>query len=283
MNPADRPIADEKFTHKLHRHLINLMCLDRGELALKKYDGSPAIYNFSAFVVELEGVWLAVTAGHIFSGLKAAIAAGSKISDWNIDDSSVSNGPARPYPIHLDLEHVLFFHDDVPGMDYAAFILHPLTVTALRGQGIVPITEDLWEGDDFSEYPHWILTGTPYMPDLLHGRSTYEKYIMCIQLRQREDAPPGIEKKEFQCLYADLDWDSVEGERKPTTVDGMSGGPIFALDIVNTSGDYKYKVIGIQSSRNDSGSIAFCAAPPFLKGLKETFRRLIAKQANGSV
>lgn len=269
MTAVERPIVSEKFTYKLHRHLINLMCFDRGEEACKQNDGLPQIYNFSAFVVELSGVWLAVTAGHIFDQLKLAAAKGGKISHWQIDDSAVVEQPMPPYPFHLDLDDVFFLHDDVPGMDYAIFQLEPLTVLALKGQGIVPVSEELWAGSDFNDYPHWILVGTPYMPELLRGRATYEKYIMTIQLMQRSTVPEGMKEKDFQCLYADLDWDSVEGSNKPATVDGMSGGPIFALNLVNTD-DYEYKLIGVQSSRNNSGAVAFCAMPPFLKALKDS-------------
>ncbi|MBB5496861.1 hypothetical protein [Paraburkholderia sp. MM5384-R2] len=278
MNNFERPTVDEHFTYKLRRHLINLMCFDSGDEARKANNGKPLIYNFSAFVVELGGDWLAVTAGHIFDDLKKAISKGGRISNWQIDDSSVTDKPATPYPFHLDIDSVLYLHDDVPGMDYATFPLDALTVMALKNEGIVPVTHDLWDGDDFRQYPHWILIGTPYMPELLHGKSVYEKYIMAIQLVQRDTAPDGIEQKEYRCLFADLDWDSVDGDNKPATVDGMSGGPIFALNVVNTS-DYSYKLIGVQSARNDSGSVAFCAMPPFLRALQSAALKLQTRSA----
>lgn len=74
-------------------------------------------------------------------------------------------------------------------------------------------------------------------------------------------------------MFADLDWESVDGENKPATVDGMSGGPIFALNVVNTN-DFTYKLIGVQSSRNHSGSVAFCAMPPFLQALRSAALKL---------
>ncbi|CAB3748606.1 hypothetical protein BPA30113_04523 [Burkholderia paludis] len=49
----------------------------------------------------------------------------------------------------------------------------------------------------------------------------------------------------------------------------MSGGPIFALNVLD-GGDYSYKLIGVQSPRNNSDSVAFCAMPPFLKALRDT-------------
>ncbi|WP_155634240.1 hypothetical protein [Burkholderia cepacia] len=280
MSELERTTVDEKFTYKLHRHLINLMCYDSGDKARKTNGGRPVVYNFSAFVVELEGNWLAVTAGHVFDDLNKAIAAGGIISHWHIDDSAVAEKEAPPLPIHLDLDSVFYLHDDVPGMDYATFLLDPLTVRALQAQGIVAITADLWEGNDFQNYPHWILVGTPYIPELLHKGATYEKYIMSIYLTQRQTPPDGIEQKEFPCLFADLDWGSVDGDNKPATIDGMSGGPIFALNVLNGD-DYSYKLIGVQSSRNNSNSVAFCAMPPFLQALRDAASKLDAGKSDG--
>lgn len=89
--------------NRLHRHFINLMCNDSGPLALAKNGGKPAVYNFSAFLVEWKGVWVAITAGHVFGDLQKAVAAGSVLSNWHIDDSMADGHGDPPYPISLDL------------------------------------------------------------------------------------------------------------------------------------------------------------------------------------
>lgn len=271
----DRPIVGEEFTSRLHRHVINLMCRDSGDVAMRAAGGKPKLYNFSAFVVELDGLWFCITAGHIFDDLKKAKKGGAIISDWNIDDSTLVPSPnGYAYPIDLDMDKVLYFHDDVKGMDYAAFPLRDLTVKALRQQGIVPITEELWVGKDLRRYPLWILVGTPEIP-VTTGSSQPMKTHVTIALTPRDDVPDGFEATLFERWYADLDWDSVEQDGRPDSVDGMSGGPIFVLS--SSSPDYEYKVLGVQSARNNSGSIAFCALPPFLKALKDALQGIAAK------
>lgn len=251
------------------------MCRDSGEAAMRANGGKPKAYNFSAFVVELDGVWFCITAGHIFDELKVAKRGGAKISDWNIDDSTLAPSPeGYAYPIDLDMDKVLYFHDDVKGMDYAAFPLRDLTVKALSQQGIVPITEELWVGKDLHQYPLWVLVGTPEIPVATDGSPPMKAHVT-IALKLRDDVPEGFQSTPFERWYADLDWDSVEQDGRPDNVDGMSGGPIFVLN--SSSADYEYKVFGIQSARNNSGSIAFCALPPFLKALKDALQEIAAK------
>jgi len=41
--------------HLLHRHYINITCVDSG-MAATQENGKPKRYNFSAFIVKVEGV-----------------------------------------------------------------------------------------------------------------------------------------------------------------------------------------------------------------------------------
>jgi len=59
---ADELILNYADLSNLHRHYINLTCVDSGEHAKAANGGKPKRYNFSAFVVDVEGVLLAITA-----------------------------------------------------------------------------------------------------------------------------------------------------------------------------------------------------------------------------
>ena len=116
--------------NNLHRHYINLTCVDSGEHARESNGGKPKRYNFSAFVVDVEGVLLAITAGHVFEELRQAVALGSILSDWAIDDSMVSDHGFPAYPVDVNLDKdILFFHED--GLDYGAYLLDPMASIAL--------------------------------------------------------------------------------------------------------------------------------------------------------
>ena len=77
---ADELILNHEDLSNLHRHYINLTCVDSGEHAKAANGGKPKRYNFSAFVVDVEGVLLAITAGHVFEKLRQAVALGSILS-----------------------------------------------------------------------------------------------------------------------------------------------------------------------------------------------------------
>jgi hypothetical protein len=134
----------EPFLSPLLRHVINLMCLDSGPAARQKFSGKNAIYNFSAFVVEVGEHWLAISAGHIFRDLMEAVSKGAILSDWQIDDSIVSTKPQPAYRISMDLEcDVTWLYDEIPGIDYAYIELGSLTKQALINEGIRAIPESI--------------------------------------------------------------------------------------------------------------------------------------------
>lgn len=93
------------------------MSLDSGEEVFNQNYGLSKIHNFSAFVVELGEVWLAVNVRDIFGHLKQADTKGRRISQRQTDDPSVVKQSMPPCPFDLDLHSVLFLHDDVLGMD----------------------------------------------------------------------------------------------------------------------------------------------------------------------
>lgn len=70
---TDELILNHDDLRNLHRHYINLTCVDSGEPAKASNGGNPKRYNFSAFVVDVEVILLAITAGHVFAELRQAV------------------------------------------------------------------------------------------------------------------------------------------------------------------------------------------------------------------
>ncbi|KXS33166.1 MAG: Uncharacterized protein AWT59_0723 [Candidatus Gallionella acididurans] len=262
-------ILGDDFLALLHRHFINLMCLDSGAEARLKNKGKPAFYNFSAFIVEINSRWFAITAGHIFDTLKKAQANGANISRWHIDDSIVSSKPEHPYPITIDIDRdVIWFSDNVPGVDYACFELGELTRQALLGQGIQAISSEVWAANDISEYSLWLLVGTPKcLVNFDFDRPTV-KHHATIRLERVNSIPTGFTHTEYQRLYACLDFSSIKGIGNSFDIDGMSGGPIFGLKPSTSSNQYEYRIIGVQSSCT-ADHVAICAAAPFIEAIAQ--------------
>jgi hypothetical protein len=273
-------ILGDSFLAMLHRHFINVMCSDYGDAAKSKHGGKHAIYNFSAFIVEISGEWYAITAGHIFDELKKAQSMGAKLSNWQIDDSILSSTPMPAYPIPVDLESdVLWLHDAVPGIDYAAMKINHLARSALQNQGICAIPPEIWAAEDVAEYSQWLLVGTPKCFAELAADAPIVKYHVTVALERLRDGEHTMEEKEYKRLHAKIDFSSIMEKGTPFDIGGMSGGPIFGIKPETTETPYEYRIIGVQSSRYGADNVAICAAPPFIEALS---RIIAVKSAHES-
>jgi hypothetical protein len=255
----------------LHRHYINLTCVDSGMSAIKQNGGKPKRYNFSSFVVKVEGVTLAITAGHVFSDLKLAVATGAKLTDWAIDDSMINDHKFPAYPISVDLERdVIFFDED--GLDYGAYLLDPMALMALSQNGIVPIEEAQWNADDLPDFPFWTLVGLPTQFATLRHDGPSKKSHVTVHVTGLHDRPAGLNDKKHQRLFAHVEFQSVAEWGRDFDIGGMSGGPIFGTRVPPQGDSYDYRLIGIQSCWNEQEHVAICAAQPFLRALGELVR-----------
>ena len=272
----------EEYLRPLHRHFINITYRDHQPAAVRDNGGTPPMYHFSAFVVEIDNDWIAVTAGHIFGDLKKVIERGAIPREWAIDDSTVNPDPHPGtnnkvvYNIAFDPEKdVIYFDDDVKGMDYAAFKLNSLAVLAMKNEGIRAIPEEIWNQTSLHDFPYWLLVGTP--SELL-GRvngQIFEKRHATIHVIPRSCPAPGFKQTPYPRLYAEVDFSSTNHEGLFNII-GMSGGPIFGIKSPREKID-EYRLIGVQSAQlwenvKPTGNvIAFCAAQPFIKSLKQAW------------
>ena len=272
----------EAFLHPLHRHVINITYRDHRPDAVEANGGTPPMYHFSAFVAQIDNDWIAVTAGHVFGDLKKAVARGAMPRDWAIDDSTVNPKPHPGtdmkvlYNIAFDPDKdVIYFDDDVKGMDYAAFKLSPLAVEAMQREGIRPIPEAIWNQTDLEDFPYWLLVGTPSeFVESANGRALAKRHAT-LHVVQRSGPAPGFDPTPYQRLYAEVDFDSTDHDG-PFNLVGMSGGPIFGIK-PSFEKIEDYRLIGVQSAQQwervkpTGNVIAFCAAQPFIKALKQAW------------
>ncbi len=258
--------------NRLHRHYINLTCVDSGEFVKSQNGGKPKRYNFSAFVVEVDGVWLAITAGHVFSKLRAAVAAGSLLSDWAIDDSMVDDHGFPAYPINVNFEKdIIFFDED--GLDYGAYRLDSMARIALERSGIVPVRENQWDAEDVDEFPFWTLIGLPTQFAVLSHEGPSTKSHVTVHVVGLRDRPDSMKDTKYERLFAKVDFESVAEWERQFDIGGMSGGPIFGTRLPPQGAAYEYRLIGIQSSWDKRENVAMCVAQPFLRALAQMLKR----------
>lgn len=276
---AEELILNHEDLRNLHRHYINLTCVDSGGYTKAANAGKPKRYNFSAFVVDVEGVLLAITAGHVFDELRNADTQGSILSDWAIDDSMVSEQEFPAYPVDVDLERdVLFFHED--GLDYGAYLLDPMALIALGKSGIVPIRKEQWDAEDLEEFSFWTLVGLPtQFATLSHDKASLKSHVT-VQLTHLPERPAGLQSTKHQRLFAKVHFESVAEWERQFDIGGMSGGPIFGTQQPPQGSDYDYRLIGIQSAWDNRENVAMCAAQPFLRALAQMIKNRTDSQVS---
>jgi hypothetical protein len=233
----------QQFFENARQHFVTLSCVQRPH---DKSEDKPLI--FSGFLIEIENIWLYVTAGHILRDIRKAIEAGSEFETWRLADKA-----AIPYA--FDLEKWLVIEEEKLGLDYAAVWLDPLYCRQLEAGGTVPIPKVAW-GDHVIEYDHVVIVGVPSETVKYDQQNILTGRIVLMPLKKAE-APERAGRKAENQFYAKL---KESGDVKDIV--GMSGGPVFALKKMD--GEWRYVVIGVQSGWYSSSQIiAVCPFSPF--------------------
>lgn len=233
----------QQFFQNVRQHFVTLSCVQR--LPDKSEDKSLV---FSGFLIEIEDIWLYVTAGHVLRDIRNAIEAGAKFETWRLADKV-----AIPY--EFDLEKWRIIEQEEHGLDYAALWLDPLYCRQLEAGGAVPIPKVGW-GNHVTEYDYAVLVGVPSETVKYDQQTIITGRLVMIPLK-RSEAPECAGRKAENQFYAQL---NDLGDVKD--IDGMSGGPVFTLK--KTDGEWMYTVIGVQSGwYRDSQLIAACPFSSF--------------------
>jgi hypothetical protein len=173
-----------------------------------KPDGSGLRETRSAFVVDVPGVWLLMTAGHVLRTLR------------------------EEYPRLLD---------ETWG-DFGPIPLDALTVSQLKTGGVVAIEESTWGTRPLDEYVHLLLTGVP-SETVKHerGQMVLRHTLIPLALCPSDEQPPAGRVGKFKARLLQDDTDRAQLD----DIDGMSGGPIFGIRDVD--GLARYLLVGVQS------------------------------------
>lgn len=250
---------NERFMKSVGRHFVTLSCV-------RTIQGQQEerTFVFSGFLIEVHDLWFYVTAGHILRDIRKAVSQGATFDIWRLGDQTAGNrfnNTAIPFGFDIDRWGVI--ENEELGLDYAVVPLEELYCRQLQAGGARPIARVAW-GDHATEHDHWALVGVPSETVSYDGNTLITAKVVVAPL-EPSDAPSGSGSKAQNQFYGRLKDDSA-GMLKD--VDGMSGGPIFALKKV--AGTWKYSVIGVQSAWYEkSRIIAACPLSSFAVALEE--------------
>lgn len=240
------------------RHFVTLSCVQR-----RHGPDETLIHVFSGFLMDVKGEWFYMTAGHILRDIRIALKGGSTFDIWRLGDQTAGNrfqDTAVPYGFDIDQWFVL--EDAASGLDYATVRITGLYRKQLEAGGVTALDKNTW-GDHLTAHDHWVLVGIPKETVSYDGKTIISSRFVMAPITSTE-APPFAERRAENKFYARLADDS---ERVVNNIDGMSGGPVFLLRLVDDI--WKYNVIGVQSSWYPSSRVvAVCPITTFGEALE---------------
>ena len=272
---------------KLIKHVVCLSWIDvrsepwgRGNT---ESDYDPAAFAASAFVIALRGIWFLITAGHILHDLESRLENGRRIMKSRLL-ADLTPTPASP-AIPFNLGDAPQWYIDSDGMDYGVIALRSGFVGPLIADGILPLDETYWS-DCPSDAEDYFLLGFPSQAKVLAiassgSQGTLNVSVSCPLLPVfRVSDPPETLRSTSPRFYAKVPIaDGIVGgsQIQLTDIDGMSGGPIFAVRWVDER-HIQYWIVAVQSAWLKSERIlAACPIPPLVRAIEQSIDRHLEK------
>jgi hypothetical protein len=233
-------------------HLVCLGCYVTGPNV-----PANSFINATAFVVAINDSWFLVTAGHVIDGYESLMSQGYNLECWALDDTFGQDAKSHvAIPFDYDGAAKRVINDTVSGVDYAILHLRPYYRQLLEQNGTVPMTDQIWQSSALPECDYWLL-GVPKEDTNVRATSgphdLIDKGYHMLRLMPLADAEvPEELRKPTPRFFARL-----SSQNRPRSIEGMSGGPIFAVRVDETEG--RYWLVGVQSGwLPNQGIIAAC-------------------------
>lgn len=228
------PSLTERLYRSVGRHFLTLSCVQR------LGSGEEKLHVFSGFLVEIDSEWCFVTAGHVIRHIRLALQGGSTFDIWRFGDQTAAHRFTNGVPYDFNLDHWLVLEDESIGVDYAGVLVTGLYRAQLAAGGAQPLPREAWS-NHVSDREHWALVGIPSETVTYDGETMISAKVVVAALEMTNE-PEAAGAKAANQFYASLKPDSLE---YVNDVDGMSGGPVFALRKLGAT--WSYVVIGVQS------------------------------------
>lgn len=225
MNPVD-----QAYLNTFNRCFVSLCWIDceidsKGD-AVK----NPRIFCTSGFVIEYQAEWLWITAGHLLNDLDNKLLTLNRrmvqsqlIAGWNPDE-----GLVQRIPFEYGTCVKYFADDDDEGTDLGIIYIPDELKQTLSKAGVVPLCKlELPE----QEYEQYVVHGLPrkeQRDDIQESDEGIDCAASVMPVAFRvfpfETGTGGFPRTKRERFYA-----SVPAEVVLETLDGISGGPIYAL------------------------------------------------------
>ena len=255
MDKQQSTLKNDKMVEFFHRHVVPIY------FNFKK-DTEHKCFIVTSFVISVYGQWFLVTAGHCIEDIENLIASGYDLIKCRLIDT-MGTGATHRMPIPFDYatsSATKMCYD--PKYDYGLIFLEDNYLDLLRSNGVVPMTEQVWEKQP--EDPEFFaLIGVPdelsdSNEDIAYVTSTFHI------VKELQERPTNFEPTDAPTFFG-----KISLAEPMTTIIGMSGGPILSFKTAKT-GELKYWLHAVQSRWIKSEKIvAACLMKPLGNFLKE--------------
>jgi hypothetical protein len=114
------------------RHFVHLQC----ECVVPGENGGSQPFGISGFVVEVDGEWFLITAGHCLEDVRELESKGCVFRQWHLDDSmgiGARHSNIGPFAFDAALKGGL--HDETLGIDYGLIHLREMYRLLMQANG----------------------------------------------------------------------------------------------------------------------------------------------------
>ena len=248
--------AEEEFAGMLGKHFISLNFYYsdvKGE--------ADKLASISGFVMLIQDDWFFITAGHILRTVDQIIEQGAVVRRWSIFDGLGTDAKFDDaIPFDYASSQKGYCYDAKFEYDYAIIHLSEYYCNLLKANGITPLSEEYLLSPEINRVDAYYMLGIPQETVLVLEPSANVRGDAFFLRVTPEQNPPHNLIKPFPRFYGRL-----EGPNSPPSIEGMSGGPIFAIKRED-SGAIRYWVIAVQSGWNSKERvIAACFIRPFFE------------------
>lgn len=244
---------------------------------VERQKASSRYWLVSGFVISINGSWSLIVAGHVLADLQKCLSASSgrrELNSVKLVDGWHGSGTISHIPFAIDWNEIRFTdaEDDFGvvrlGQHYQR-LLEANGVVALEAEcfGIPPSDPDV---TCLIGFPSQLIkvTTEEVSPTEARFQVCASMPILRVAIVDSDEAPPSADRVQAVVAFPSKVVQEHRGEVRFDDMDGMSGGPLFAVKR-GDDGRYRYWLLGVQSSwRKREQIISACSTGKLLSLLK---------------
>lgn len=228
----------------------------------------------SATLFAFRGRVALATAGHIFEQIKSIINEGYTVQLSLVDMWAQGAKVSTPVPLPYNIDDC--WHMDTDGVDLAFLPLTKNTFDLLDTNGVKLIDEHHWSvkpsDDRFGICATLGLPTDSFSVSVSSGIAHINASPTLVRIDHKFKPPDFIQEHAKAYWYGRVETSEVES--LPFNLNGLSGGPVFGFERLNSE-TIKLYVIGWQFGvKEHDGHTYFCVTPAYLIGqwVEESFK-----------